>query len=221
MEFGRGVFADTLPMLMIRPPGGDSGVVDHDVDPAMCLHDLGEQRVHIGFLGHIGGRRLGRPALAADLGDDAVQHLLAAGDQHGLGALGGEVLGDGLADAGAGTGDDGDAVLKLFHGRLSNAVSRRCRSSRSGTRAKSSWSSRPRSRSAAATSIQNEVTRLLISQDFLPTSGTNRRFRRTLRNKGFFTASGTTDRAHASRAPLPPRPTRVRLPCGPPLYRSL
>src|SRR5262249_9559414 len=96
MEFGRGGFADTLPMLMIRPPcgglclhlldrraphqedrghvgvhhvypvvkahlvdrlaGGDSGVVDHDVDPAMCLHDLGEQRVHIGFLGHIGGR---------------------------------------------------------------------------------------------------------------------------------------------------------------------
>src|SRR5262249_34046771 len=77
-------------------------------------------------------------------------------DQHGLGALGGEVLGDGLADAGAGTGDDGDAVLKLFHGRLSNAVSRRCRSSRSGTRAKSSWSSRPWSRSAAATSIQND-----------------------------------------------------------------
>src|SRR5262245_38643062 len=53
----------------------------------------------------------------------------AAGDQHGLGALGGEVLGDGLADAGAGTGDDGDTVFKLFHGRLS----RRWRSSRSGT----------------------------------------------------------------------------------------
>ena len=42
-------------------------------------------------------------------------------------------------------------------------------------------------------SIQNEVSRLLISQHFLPRSGTNRHFRRTLRNKRFSRASGTTE----------------------------
>src|SRR5262249_2072903 len=41
-------------------------------------------------------------------------------------------------------------------------------------------------------SIQNELSHSLISQDFLPRSGTNRYFRRTLRNKRFSRASGTT-----------------------------
>src|SRR5262249_6781185 len=41
-------------------------------------------------------------------------------------------------------------------------------------------------------SIQNELSRSLISQDFLPKSDTNRRFRRTLRNKRFFGANDTT-----------------------------
>src|SRR5262249_16110748 len=40
--------------------------------------------------------------------------------------------------------------------------------------------------------IQNELSRSLILQDFLPRSGTNRYFRRTLRNKGFFGASAST-----------------------------
>src|SRR6516225_6003760 len=48
-----------------------------------------------------------------------------------------------------------------------------------------------RLRSATA-SIQNEVSRSLISQDFLPKGDTNRRFRRTLRNKCFSGASDTT-----------------------------
>ena len=59
-------------------------------------------------------------------------------------------------------------------------------------------SSRTRSRCeagqtvAAGGSIQNEVSRSLISQDFLPKGDTNRRFRRTLRHKRFFGASDTT-----------------------------
>jgi hypothetical protein len=47
---------------------------------------------------------------------------------------------------------------------------------------------------AATASIQNESKRLLISQDFLPQSVTTKRFRRTLRNKGFSKASVTTHR---------------------------
>src|SRR5262249_50220430 len=58
---------------------------------------------------------------------------------------------------------------------------------------------------AAGGSIQNQVSRLLISQHFLPRSGTNRHFRRTLRNKRFSRASGTTAQTNA----------RVRLACGP------
>jgi len=42
------------------------------------------------------------------------------------------------------------------------------------------------------TSIQNGSSRLLISQDFLPRSGTNRHLQDALRNKRFSRASGTT-----------------------------
>ena len=48
-----------------------------------------------------------------------------------------------------------------------------------------------RLRSATA-SIQNVLGRLLISQYFLPRSGTNRHLRDGLRNKRFSRASGTT-----------------------------
>ena len=41
-------------------------------------------------------------------------------------------------------------------------------------------------------SIQNGLSRSLISQSFLPKGDTNRRFRRTLRHKRFFGASDTT-----------------------------
>src|SRR5262249_61673276 len=44
----------------------------------------------------------------------------------------------------------------------------------------------------ATASIQNVSSRLLILQDFLPRSGTNRHPRHTLRNKRFSRASGTT-----------------------------
>ena len=45
---------------------------------------------------------------------------------------------------------------------------------------------------AATASIQNGLSRSLISQSFLPKSDTKRRFRRTLRHKRFFGASDTT-----------------------------
>ena len=48
-------------------------------------------------------------------------------------------------------------------------------------------------------SIQNGLSRSLISQNFLPESDTNRRFRRTLRHKRFFGASDTTADQRAGR----------------------
>ena len=50
-----------------------------------------------------------------------------------------------------------------------------------------------------ATSIQNGLCRSLISQSFLPKGDTNRRFRRTLRNKRFSRASDTTGHARLRR----------------------
>ena len=43
--------------------------------------------------------------------------------------------------------------------------------------------------------IQNGLSRSLISRSFLPKGDTNRRFRRTLRNKRFSRASDTTGHA--------------------------
>ena len=57
-----------------------------------------------------------------------------------------------------------------------------------------------------AAPIQNEVGRSLISQHFLPRSGTNGYFRRTLRNEGFSRASGTTGDQRARWSCLRPPP---------------
>ena len=51
---------------------------------------------------------------------------------------------------------------------------------------------------------RSELSHSLISQDFLPESDTNRRFRRTLRNKRFFGASDTTANQRARSSCLPP-----------------
>jgi len=52
----------------------------------------------------------------------------------------------------------------------------------------------------AVGSIQNGLSRLLISQEFLPKSASTWRSRRTLRNKRFFAASASTrtNRARSS-----------------------
>src|SRR5262249_643239 len=96
------------------------GVVDHDVDSAMRLHDLGEQRVHIGFLAHIGGRPPGRPALPADLRGDALQPPPPPGRPHRPWAPRG---GDLCARAAPTRGGGRAAGGKLFDGSLCNAVS--------------------------------------------------------------------------------------------------
>ena len=61
------------------------------------------------------------------------------------------------------------------------------------------------------TSIQNGLCRSLISQNFLPKGDTNRRFRRTLRNKRFFRASDTTANQRARSSCLRPPHPNARL----------
>src|SRR5262249_42379061 len=60
-------------------------------------------------------------------------------------------------------------------------------------------------------SIQNDLSHSLISQGFLPESDTNRRFRRTFRNKSFFGASDTTADQRARSSCLPPPHPNARL----------
>ena len=77
-----------------------------------------KRRLDVGLLGDVGLHGDGLAALAGDLGDDAVGPLLAGGvvDDDG-GPLGGQVLGDGGADALGRPGDDRDFAREfLRHG---------------------------------------------------------------------------------------------------------
>ena len=62
----------------------------------------------------------------------------------------------------------------------------------------------------ADASIQNEVSRLLISQHFLARSGTNRHLQDALRNKRFYRASGTTADQRARSSYLRARPFEIK-----------
>src|SRR5262249_48927697 len=101
--------------LVDRLAGGHARVVDQDVDAAVGLHRLGEHRRRVALLGDVGGSDHRLPALGTDSGGHLVQHRFAACDDHGLGTLGGEQLGDAPADARAGARNNCDYVFKLFH----------------------------------------------------------------------------------------------------------
>src|SRR5690606_26485107 len=90
-------------------------VVDHGVEPAVVLHGGDHQGLHVGRVRHVGGHEAGPAAGRGDLG----RHALAAGgvdvvDDDGRAFLG-QPLGDTLADAAAGAGDDDGLVLQT-HG---------------------------------------------------------------------------------------------------------
>ncbi|MCY1532766.1 hypothetical protein D9M68_680550 [compost metagenome] len=95
-------------------------VVDQHVDAAEGLDGGGGELFQIGALGHVGGDGDGFAAGLADLGDDLVEPVGAAGREHHLGAARGQVARRRFAQAAAGTGDDGnlalDVVLNGGHG---------------------------------------------------------------------------------------------------------
>ncbi|KIU01461.1 hypothetical protein QU38_01510, partial [Staphylococcus aureus] len=90
----------------------DAGIVVGDVEPAVSLDRERDQRPRIVLGAHVAGERHGLAAGGLDLGDEARKLGLAPGADHHLGALRREQFGGGAADAGAGTGDDGDLALK-------------------------------------------------------------------------------------------------------------
>ena len=75
-----------------------AGVVDDQVDPAEGEHGRAERRGHRVLVGHVGGDRR-RHVGAADLGGGGLRLLQVEVGDDDAGALGGEPVGDRLADA--------------------------------------------------------------------------------------------------------------------------
>ena len=83
----------------------DAGVVAADVEPAEVGGHLAVQRLHL-----VGGRHIGPDEHAVDRCRHLATGLLVEVDDGHRGALGGEALAHGAADAAGAPGDDGDAV---------------------------------------------------------------------------------------------------------------
>ena len=91
----------------------DAGVVDEDVEFSESGNGLGDEVLDLGGVGDVGGDGDGAASEGLDLGECVVgaAGLADVVDDYG-GALTGECGGDGLADAGGGSGDDGDFSLE-------------------------------------------------------------------------------------------------------------
>ena len=96
---------------------GDRDVVDQDVDAAEAADHRLDHRGDVGALRHVGHVKLGVAARGLDRVDGALAARPVEVDDRDLGALGGEQLGDLLADIAAGAGDDRDLILELHVAR--------------------------------------------------------------------------------------------------------
>jgi hypothetical protein len=83
---------------------GDAGVVDHDVEPAVTRHHVVDGGVERGGISDVEHGRLAVDLLGHDVG-----HRLVEIVHHDTGAVGGEAPGEGGAEAGTGTRDDGNS----------------------------------------------------------------------------------------------------------------
>lgn len=88
----------------------DSGAKYAAVEEVVVLGHVAVQRVHVGGTGHVGADTRG---LRAELGGSGVDTLLITPRDDHLLAAGDQLLGDGVADAGRGTGDECDLAPGL------------------------------------------------------------------------------------------------------------
>jgi hypothetical protein len=103
------LLADVEDVLVVR----DRDVVDENVDAAEALDDRPDNGGDVAAVGDIGGEQLGFPATCSDPGHDPLAARLVDVDDGNLGALGGEQLGDLLADIAAGAGHHRHLIFKL------------------------------------------------------------------------------------------------------------
>src|SRR3990172_6816474 len=102
------------------------GAVDEDVEAGVALLDLGKEAADVVQADHVGAEGRGRGAELGELADGAVGVRLGAGVvDDDLGAEGGELEGDGAADAARAAGDEGGLAGEGPFGRLRTA-SRGC-----------------------------------------------------------------------------------------------
>ena len=90
-----------------------SDVVDQDVDVAEAADHRLDHGGNVPTLGDVGHEQLGLTALRLDGVNGALPARPVEIDHRHLGALGGEQLGDFLADIAAGAGHDRDLILEL------------------------------------------------------------------------------------------------------------
>ena len=121
----------------IDPPGGiepgdldlgqgtrdlDAGMVVQDVDAAMALLRAVDDRLQRLVVGDVEAMRLGRAAIPRDGLDRLLGRFAATVRDDDMGALSRQNRCSGPADAGAGPGDDGDAVLEDHAGLVAASV---------------------------------------------------------------------------------------------------
>ncbi len=95
----------------------EPGVVDQQVDRAPAIGDPGLHRGQLLAVGEVGGQHLdGHAVPVPQLARLVLQPVTVAGDQDEVVAGGGELVGEGAADAGGGAGDQrgrGDHVPSI------------------------------------------------------------------------------------------------------------
>ena len=94
----------------------DGGHVDEDVEPSEALDAARDRGLDGRFVAHVADPGSDVGAGGAQRGLELRQRLLLHVDGEQPGALGGQPLGNGAADAGSGAGDENDTVLEAGHG---------------------------------------------------------------------------------------------------------
>ena len=117
-----------MPCLQLQQPHVDldARIVDHGVNPAVGLHHRLGQRLHRLLVGNVAAHRHGLPPgvlyllhrLVNRSGQTAAR-LLGTGHHDHLCSLGAAFLGDCLADAPAGAGNNHNFAIKSGHVLLS------------------------------------------------------------------------------------------------------
>ena len=99
--------------------GEHTGIVDQDVELAEIVDRRIDARERGGLVGDVTGEGDRPAAIRVDIGDDVIDRVAGQAVDDDPCALAGEFAGDGLADPGAASRDDGDLSFEMTsHGNL-------------------------------------------------------------------------------------------------------
>ena len=95
--------------------GHDTGVVEHDVHPAVGVCGVGDEALDVSGVGDIQPAKRRGPAAGLDSPDQGFEPFGASGAEEESVTVVGEALGGGFADSAAGAGDQ-HCLRELGHG---------------------------------------------------------------------------------------------------------